>query len=80
MLIYAENSHVIFKCEHCGCIERIEKQLKKRTFQGKLNKFYRQHDWHCQFEVERQVRKEIAVKETDKIIKMFSANVLAGGE
>lgn len=71
MIIYAEDSVIILKCEHCGVTERLDKAMKKRTFQGKLNKFHRQHDWRCEMELERQVRLEEAAVISDEIIKQY---------
>lgn len=69
--IYAQNCEVVFECEICGAIERLDKAMKKRTFQGKLNKFHRQHDWRCEMELERQVRLEEAAVISDEIIKQY---------
>ena len=71
MKVYAESSKIVFECEHCGVIERLDKIMKKRTFQGKLNKFYRQHGWKCEMELERQSRQKKAVAISDEIIKQY---------
>lgn len=67
MKLYAESSIIVFECEHCGLTERLDKAMKKRTFQGRLNKFHRQHGWKC----ERQARQEKAVAISDEIIKQY---------
>jgi hypothetical protein len=73
MLIYAENSQIIFECEHCHAVERLDIAYKtKRQFQRVLNRFYRAHDWHCELKMEQQRKVSAAIDMADAIIKQLS--------
>lgn len=76
MLVYAENNQIVFECQYCGVIEKFTGTFKlKRVFQGKINKFKREHDWYCKSKIDRDKRLEAfqaSKLEVDQIIKRFN--------
>jgi hypothetical protein len=72
MLIYAENTHIVFECNYCGCKVVIPAARSKRIFMRPLNSFAWQHDNSCKWTKERNDRIELSSNLTGNIIKKLT--------
>lgn len=73
MQIYAEDDHIIFKCDYCHETAIVSGSKNKRQFQMVLNRFYRNHDWACEYRAAQKARIESAKAVASDIIKRVSA-------
>ena len=73
MKIYAEDSKIIFRCERCGGSAAIEKEMKKRSFQTLLNRFYRDHEGGCRYRYEVKKKIEVAGEQARSEISRIMA-------
>lgn len=72
MIIHAQNNAIIFECDYCKIHQKIDTGKTKRQFQTLLNRFYRDHDWNCKFNIERQQKILQSVQTSEEILKKLS--------
>lgn len=75
MRIYAEQSQLIFECEHCGEKQNVAAAKSKRTFMRTLNAFAHKHDWACKRIQEHRNSVALSATATREIIKKLTESL-----
>lgn len=73
MIICAEDSRLILKCQYCDKTVEVSNNLKHRTFIKNVNAFLISHEKQCQIKFRTIKRTALAEKTTLDIIKRLQA-------
>lgn len=69
MRIRARNEKVELVCEHCGVIEVLRDGLTPTGFMRRWNAFRRKHQWRCAAEAKSLQARQIAINETNSLVR-----------
>lgn len=69
MLIRARNEKVELVCEQCGVTEVLKDGLTPTGFMRRWNAFKRKHQWHCAAEAKSLQARQIAINETNSLVR-----------
>ncbi len=75
MRIYAEQSQLMFECEHCKVKQEVAPAKSKRGFMRTLNAFARKHDWTCKRIQERRDSIALSATAASEIIKKLTESL-----
>lgn len=79
MRIRARNEKVELVCEHCGAIEALKDGLTPTGFMRRWNAFKRKHQWRCAAEAKSLRARQIAIDETDSLVRRLAQPAISKG-